>query len=1032
MTRTKTSFTTLFATAILSLLCGHAHAQLASNLVSYWSLDEASGNAIDAHGANDLTDTNTVGSAAGKVGNCRDFEKDANEYFSIADNAGLRTGDIDFSFAAWVKMESKNSFPQILSKWGGSGDAEYALGYESGSDRLSFSVSSTGSNTVTAVANTLGSPSTGTWYFVAGGHNATTNEIWISVNAGTPNTTSHSAGVAVGAAPFLIGELGGFVGLAGGEWDGLIDELGFWKRDIRSDLSELYNAGSGRDYDYIINGPSFAAGTLSLVSKANTSITGSWTAATDGVGTVTNQLQIDDGGGWDDVTGATSSPGTATGLTDATEYDLRVAYIDDNETVYSNTVTVTTEADPTLVATQITLVAQGTTTATLCAHPVGGIKSDSATYQWYRSTTQGFTPGGGNIISGATSRTISETGLTSNTLYYYVLRATKWGVTVDYPEFDVLTRGAAVGLPVVDDTSGTNGVNNTLAGTVTWNHTCSGTNRGLFVSLHQVVDPGVPVTATYGGVSLVPFAWRAYGGGVFNILFKLVNPPLGEHAIVVNWGHVEGGYQPVFSAISVKDWDTIAQHGQITISPSSTGDPVSLTLSDYEAGDLALGIATAGANLLEGAGMALAIEQASESSGAYTSIVTATQAGLSWTGTGGGGWVVVGMSLSPVGSGGTRPVPAIERFEERMVGGADGQAAGAITAYDNWQLNEDPNEDEVTDVWGENGDYTFYYAGTKVLYDIGDYLGVTTYDEGATKQLYVRDRAYEQPTGYFIGGKTWEIFTDSATVDHANTSDANDLVIVEGLRDTPPYAADGQTALESTALSRENAYHLMSHLNGDILGIAARTTKKNELIANAKSHMVQWFTTRTWVGVDEQFSPFMVGLTAEALIRHHAVTNDPEVLPLIKAACDYLWDDAWDPETLGMLYQLNDDASPEQGGPRYTSGSPVLNNLIAKMYAWVAVQTGDQAQMDRAEWLFAGSAINGAYLYGKQFNQAHWLTLGSTGTLAMREEFYEPEAGPLPSTNTGDRMRKLLRPFCPPVFPRRRRRKTETDTATAA
>src|SRR4029077_17083863 len=38
------------------------------NLVSYWKLDEASGNAIDSHGTNHLTDVNTVASAAGKIG----------------------------------------------------------------------------------------------------------------------------------------------------------------------------------------------------------------------------------------------------------------------------------------------------------------------------------------------------------------------------------------------------------------------------------------------------------------------------------------------------------------------------------------------------------------------------------------------------------------------------------------------------------------------------------------------------------------------------------------------------------------------------------------------------------------------------------------------------------------------------------------------------------------------------------------------------------------------------------------------------
>lgn len=41
------------------------------------------------------------------------------------------------------------------------------------------------------------------------------------------------------------------------------------------------------------------------------------------------------------------------------------------------------------------------------------------TYQWYRSTTSGFTPGGGNIIAGATSLTLNDSGLIPTTQYYY-------------------------------------------------------------------------------------------------------------------------------------------------------------------------------------------------------------------------------------------------------------------------------------------------------------------------------------------------------------------------------------------------------------------------------------------------------------------------------------------------------------------------------------------------------------------------------------------------------------------------------------
>lgn len=49
------------------------------------------------------------------------------------------------------------------------------------------------------------------------------------------------------------------------------------------------------------------------------------------------------------------------------------------------------------------------------------------TQQWYRSTTTGFTPGGGNIIAGATGLTLMDSGLIPNTPYFYKVIYTDTG-----------------------------------------------------------------------------------------------------------------------------------------------------------------------------------------------------------------------------------------------------------------------------------------------------------------------------------------------------------------------------------------------------------------------------------------------------------------------------------------------------------------------------------------------------------------------------------------------------------------------------
>lgn len=69
-----------------------------------------------------------------------------------------------------------------------------------------------------------------------------------------------------------------------------------------------------------------------------------------------------------------------------------------------------------------------------CPAATGG--TGPYTYQWYRSTTFGFTPGPTNILTGATKQTLSDIPPTQSTLYYYVCVAKDSGsVTGNSPQF---------------------------------------------------------------------------------------------------------------------------------------------------------------------------------------------------------------------------------------------------------------------------------------------------------------------------------------------------------------------------------------------------------------------------------------------------------------------------------------------------------------------------------------------------------------------------------------------------------------------
>jgi uncharacterized repeat protein (TIGR02059 family) len=224
---------------------------LLTDLVSYWELDEASGSRADSHGTNTLTDNNTVTSAAGVISNAANFNEANSEYLSVADNASIDVGDEDFTIGFWVYLDNKTSAHEIFSKTAITTSYEYRSFFGLGIDRLAFAVSDDGtSGGLTVVeADTLGSPSTGTWYFVVCYHDSVNNEIGISVNDGAYDTAAHSTGVFTGTGNLNIGASLGTEGGINNPLDGRVDLAFLTKKKITdAEKTWLYNSGNGRAY----------------------------------------------------------------------------------------------------------------------------------------------------------------------------------------------------------------------------------------------------------------------------------------------------------------------------------------------------------------------------------------------------------------------------------------------------------------------------------------------------------------------------------------------------------------------------------------------------------------------------------------------------------------------------------------------------------------------------------------------------------------------------------------------------------------
>ena len=93
-----------------------------------------------------------------------------------------------------------------------------------------------------------------------------------------------------------------------------------------------------------------------------------------------------------------------------------------------------------LVTGAISVVSLNSTALSLASTAASG-GTGTLTYQWYRSKTANFTPGTGTLIAGATSLTLVDIGLDTDSVYFYKLRVTdSLSVTATTQQFVISTR----------------------------------------------------------------------------------------------------------------------------------------------------------------------------------------------------------------------------------------------------------------------------------------------------------------------------------------------------------------------------------------------------------------------------------------------------------------------------------------------------------------------------------------------------------------------------------------------------------------
>jgi hypothetical protein len=224
-----------------------------TNLISYWGLDEASGSRADRHGTNTMSEAGTVGTTTGLVYPLAANLSGTNGFF-INDNASLSVSGAtqEYTLCSWVKLGSIVGTQEILSK-GDDPNKSYLLEYNSGSSRFEFSTYEAAGlvNGHSVIANSLGAPSTGIWYFIIAWRESN-GVMKIQVNDGTVDTGGTNATAYDDPGEFDMG----FTNNLGNNLTAVIGPILFWKRVLSAaERTELYNGGAGLTYAAMSGAP---------------------------------------------------------------------------------------------------------------------------------------------------------------------------------------------------------------------------------------------------------------------------------------------------------------------------------------------------------------------------------------------------------------------------------------------------------------------------------------------------------------------------------------------------------------------------------------------------------------------------------------------------------------------------------------------------------------------------------------------------------------------------------------------------------
>ena len=244
---------------------------LLTNIVSYWKLDESSGNAADSFGSNTLTN-GSVTFSAGKINNGATFTTGLTSTTSPVSGTG------DWSFNLWYKSSTTGTNKSLVT-FGNSAQSANSIIYCYTTVGNAIQLDTAGASLITS-SNT--SSINGSYHM-------------LTVTKSGNNFTMYIDGSSVGTTSYASLNLGSNLMNLGYEavnsrfaWGSQLDETSFWSRAISgAEVTSLFNGGAGTQYPFSATTFTFTGPSSGNVNAASTNFTVTPDAAYTGTITIT-------------------------------------------------------------------------------------------------------------------------------------------------------------------------------------------------------------------------------------------------------------------------------------------------------------------------------------------------------------------------------------------------------------------------------------------------------------------------------------------------------------------------------------------------------------------------------------------------------------------------------------------------------------------------------------------------------------------------------------------------------------------------